>query len=254
MIGAVVLGLAGLLGVGWLAWTKGLVGGTVLVEPWAVGELPGSRQDWLVSPTGGPVPLAEVRAYLDHDDLIPERLLTVTLVAPLAELLAEGEAMPDPVYHAVMADIRAPVLAERLCVVLMESLAERCAVASARVRSGSLDPVQGTAHFRLEILFAESVEGQELPDLARHVLDTEVVSLAPDTGRGGTVEAALRALVASAKAACQGSEDRQACRVLRLTLDLKPGRTATGQTVIGALVPLPVVLRPASELVPAPEN
>lgn len=253
LVGAVVLGLS-CFAAGWLIWGKlpfflGSNAGS-----WSERDLPDSRQDWLLSPTGGAVPMDVIRAYLDQSDLIPERGLLVTVVAPLTTLLAEGEPLPDTLYHPVMADIRAPVLAERLCPVLTARLADRCAVDFARVRKGSLDPVQATATFTLALRFSQPVTTADLPDLARHVLETRVIPLPAPAGRLQSLESVLTALLDAANAACRAEAVSRDCRVLRLSMDFAPGREATGQAVIGALYPLPDGLRPAPELVPAPQN
>lgn len=212
-------------------------------------------QSWPISPTGGAVPVADVRAYLDQDRPDPARSAVITLTAAITDLVAEGEAPPDPVYFSVFADIRAPLLAEGLCPVLTGGIARLCVVNSARVVPGSVDPARGTARFRIELYYGLGPDAGALPDLALHVLDQVPVTLPADTAAGhASVEAALAALIDTATAACPTDEDGQACRILRLSLDWAPGQTATGQAVVSWLRPLPDSLRIAPELEPAPEG
>ena len=252
IIGVLLMALSGLGMATWRLWADP---GTVSIGASDPGwMLEGSSQGWLISATGGPVPVAEARAYLDHEDLIPERALAVSLVAPLSDLLVEGETMPDPAYFEVMADVRAPVLAERLCPMLAASLGARCAISAAEVVKGSVNVVSSTAAFRLEISYSQKLNPDELPDLARFFFATRTVELAggEPVATGDRVEPALTALLDAAHAACAAEDAGQACRVLRLSLNFAPGRPAAGQAVIGGLFPLPRSMRPAPELIPAP--
>jgi hypothetical protein len=247
--------LALLLGLGaatWRYWQGGAARPVTVTGGQVEDDLSAVLQGWLISPTGGPVAEADVRAYLLQDRAVDDRMLTVTMTAPLTDLLVGDESLPDPVYFDALAEIRAPLLAERLCPVLSASLATRCTVASAHLTRGRVDPATATAAFRLEIYYSEAASLDDLPDLARHVLDTRSIALAPGTGPGQTVETALEALLRSAAEACAQEAAGQACRVLRMSLDFSPGQPATGRAVIGALVPLPETMRAAPELTPAP--
>lgn len=253
---ATLVGAAVLLAAGWRFWPGGAA--TQINSPGAGragAARPGESDTWLISPTGAAVSAQDAQDYLMQDRLTPNRALSVTMVAPLDALLVAGEALPDPLYLEVMADVRAPVLAEALCPVLSAGLADRCAVAAAHVESGSIDPVRSTAAFRLNIRYSLAVGGDELPDLARVVLRTRTVELSPEAAgqATGSVEAALQALLALARSACAAQDSGQACRVMRLTLDYAPGQVASGSAVIGSLYPLPETLRPAPELIPAPK-
>ena len=221
------------------------------VSPGAA-DLPKS---WPISPTGGPVPVADVRAYLDQDRSDPARSAVITLTAAIVDLVAEGEAPPDPVYFQVFADIRAPLLAENLCPALTKGIARLCVVHSARAVPGSVDAASGTARFQIELFYGLGPDAGALPDLALHVLDQVPVDLPVDTAAGhASVEAALAALIDTATAACPPEEDGQACRILRLSLDWAPGQTATGQAVVSWLRPLPDSLRIAPAIAPVPEG
>jgi hypothetical protein len=212
-------------------------------------------KSWPISPTGGAVPIADVRAYLDQDRSDPSRSAVITLTAAISDLVAEGEAPPDPVYFEVFADIRAPLLAEDLCPVLTKGIARLCVVHSARVLPGSVDAARGTARFRIELFFGLGPDAGVVPDLALHVLDQVPVDLPVDTAAGhASVEAALAALIDTATTACPPEDKGQACRVLRLSLDWAPGQTATGQAVVSWLRPLPDSLRVAPPIEPAPEG
>ena len=245
-----------LLTAGWQFWPGGAASQASSPGAGRAGAaLPADPEAWLISPTGGLVSSADVQDYLMQERLTPSRALAVTLVAPLDALLVEGEALPDPMYLEVMADIRAPVLAERLCPVLSQGLAERCAVAVAHVEKGSLDLSGSTATFRLNIRYSQASDPDALPDLARYVFVTRTIDLQPDAEGLATssVEAALQALLATASAACMAQDAGQACRVMRLTLDYAPGRVPSGKAVIGSLFPLPETMRIAPELIPAPK-
>lgn len=217
--------------------------------------VPGTpRQGWLISPQGGAVAAADVRAYLQQDRAVPERTLRVTLTAPLADLLQDGEVLPDPVYLEVMADIRAIRLAEGLCPELLATIAARCAVASARVVPGSVDSLGGEARFAVELSYAAKADPAGLPDLALHVFETRDVALPPDIALAEpTVSASLQALLEVAVLACADPEAGLSCRVLRLTLDHGPGGAVTGSATLGALRPLPDAMRIAPEITPAPK-
>lgn len=252
----VMVGLAVLLLVaGWNFWPNGVVtptgGPSAGRAGAALAEQPGT---FLVSPTGGAVPAMDAEAYLLQDRPTPGRALTVTMTASLETLLQEGEVLPDPLFQEVMADIRAPILAESLCPILSASLAHRCSVASARVEKGSLDPLTKTAVFRLDIRYSQPSDPDDLPDLARHVLRTTRVDLPETVETATSVESVLQALVSVAEAACAAEGAGLACRVLRIELDHGPGGAARGQAVIGALFPLPDWMRTAPELLPAPKN
>ena len=212
-------------------------------------------QSWPISPTGGAVAIADVRAFLDQDRSDPARSAVITLTANLTALLTEGEVMPDPIFSEVFADIRAPLLAEGLCPVLTKGIARLCVVHSARAVPGSVDPARGTARFRIELFYGLGPDTDPLPDLALHVLDQVPVTLAPETAAGhASVEAALAALIDTATTACPAEDDGQACRVLRLSLDWAPGQTASGQAEVSWLRPLPKSLRAAPIIEPAPKG
>ena len=200
-----------------------------------------SRQEWLISPTGGLVPQDDVRAYLVQDRFVPSRTLRVVRQASLNSLLAEGEKLPDAPFLQVLADIRAPRVAEGLCAVLTRTLAKDCAVNAARVVEGSVDPAAGTAMFRLELVYRLKDPGEDLPDLAAHVLRSEIVRIDLQARAEGTAtpDAALEAALAAVAVACDGETVGEACRLLRLDLDWVPGGAVTARAEIAWLDPLP---------------
>lgn len=262
IIAGVSLMLIGFGAAGWQYWQgetrdPSLAAAESGVDPAApdAGSM-GGAQDWLISATGGAVPVADVRAYLLQDRAVPERTLRVTLTAALGELLVEGETLPDPAYLEVMADIRAPVLAEGLCPVLSQAFAAKCMVEQARVVPGSVDAMAGTARFRIELAYSVRSDPAELPDLALQVFESWKVSLGPAEGvpPPATAEAALKALTDLATAACLVPEAGQACRVLRMTLDFDPAGRTAGEVSLGSLRPLPKTMRIAPEITPAPEG
>jgi hypothetical protein len=199
------------------------------------------RQGWLISPTGGLIPQDDVRAFLAQDRFVEGRILKVTRQATLASLLAEGEKLPEPPFLQVLADIRAPKVAEGLCAVLTQSIAQDCAVHSARVVEDSVDPAAGTARFRLELAYRLKDSGTDLPDLAAHVLQTDIVRLDLDAGAEGTAspDAALEAALAAVAAACDAETVGEACRLQRLDLDWTPGQKVSARAKIAWLDPLP---------------
>ena len=226
----------------------------------AAGNLPGvaraeDPQGWLISPLGRPADPADVRAYLTQERAVAERTLRVTMTATLADLLQEGEALPDPVYLEVMADIRAVRLAEGLCPELLATIADRCAVASARVVPGSVDALQGSARFAVELAYAVKADPAGLPDLALHVFETQAIAMpAGNAAPGQTASSALRTLLDQAVFACADPERGLSCRVLRLTLDHDPTGRVEGSAVLGFLRPLPEVMRIVPEIAPLPKQ
>lgn len=216
-----LLMLVGFGAAGWQYWR-----GLPAAGPAAEIETAAVQQDWLISATGGLVLRETVRAYLVQDRQVPERLLHITRSASLTELLDEGETLPDAAYIPVLADIRAPRLAEPLCAQVLQAMAADCAVVLARVLPGSLDPTAGTATFVLELAYRERVGAADLPDLAAHVLNETVVTLEPEPGTPGAESAsgALGALLASARANCPSAAEQAAtCRLLELSVDWRAG-------------------------------
>ena len=239
LIGTGILLMAlGFGAAGWQYW-QGLRAGD---DAATAAEVPAGgpdRQDWLISATGTPVPRQDVQAYLDQDRFVRGRTVTVRRSARLEDLLAEGEKLPEVPYLQVLADIRAPRVAEPLCATLAERLAEACAINTARVVAGSVDPVLGTADFQIELVYRLKPEAEELPDLAAHVLEIAVVT--PDLAGAdvSSADAALAAAADAALAACGGEGIGLNCRVIDLTLDWHPGSVPTAQARIAWLSPLP---------------
>lgn len=200
-----------------------------------------SRQSWLISPTGGLVPQEDVRAYLTQERFVPGRVVGMVRQARLSDLLAEGEQLPDPAFLQVLADIRAPLVAEGLCTELVTTVAEECAVNAARVVEGSVDPVAGTAEFRLELVYRLKDDGADLPDLAAHVLRQERVNVDVTAIQAAAVspEAVLRSVASAVTAACSSDPPREACRPLRFGISLSPGMGKSAWADIAWLDPLP---------------
>lgn len=213
-----------------------------------------ARQTWLISPTGGLVPQEDVRAYLAQERFVPGRSVSLQRQANLSDLLTEGEKLPEPAFLEVLADIRAPKVAEGLCAVLLDTVAQDCAVHAARVVEGSVDRAQGTARFRLELVYRLKEAGTDLPDLASHVLRSEVVRLDLDAGSDGAAspEAALKAALATIGEACAAETARAVCRPVQVSLDWIPGQPVQAQAKIAWLDPLPEGMYVAPPLETAP--
>ncbi len=209
-------------------------------------------QGWLVSPTGGAVPQDEVRAYLSQGRFAPQRTVTITLQARLADLLVAGETLPEVEYLQALSDIRAPRVAEGLCAVVLQSLATDCAVNAARVVEGSVDPAAGTARFRVELVFRLAEGADPLPDLAAHVLAGDTARLTLDPGAAGTesAEAALAAALGTATEACTADGVGQLCRLMQLAVVWAPGGPVEAQARIAWLDPLPEGMVIAPPLTP----
>lgn len=202
-------------------------------------------QPWLISATGTPVSRLEAEAYLAQERLVPARRAALTLKANLAALLSQGEKLPEEPYLQVLADIRAPVLARPLCAVLTERIAADCAVDSARVVEGSVDPLQGTAAFRIELVYRLKPQDQEMPDPASHVLNQRAVELEIADNAAGAAEAALGNAIDVAAIACKNAG--KSCRLLRIDLDLL---AASGRAHIAWLAPMPAGMSVAPPLGP----
>jgi hypothetical protein len=260
LIGTGVLLMAvGFGAAGWQYWQSMPKAAEAVVEDPAptpgqgAGPVAPSRQSWLISPTGGLVPQEDVRAYLAQDRFAPRRTVRVTRQARLDDLLAEGERLPEVEYLEVLADIRAPRVAEGLCAVMLQYGAADCAVNSARVVEGSVDPAAGTALFRLELVYRLPDVAEDVPDLAAHVLRTEVIRLAPEAGdaSASSAETALGDALAATAGACAAETGRTLCRPMRLSVDWLPGQPVSAQAVIGWLDPLPKGMFVAPPLDPA---
>jgi hypothetical protein len=212
-----------------------------------------ARQRWLISPTGGLIPQDDVQTYLAQERFVPGRTLRVLRQANLGDLLAGDEKLPDVPFLQVLADIRAPRVAEGLCEVLTQSIAQDCAVNSARVVEDSVDAAAGTAMFRLELVYRLKELGADVPDLAAHVLRSDVVRLDLEPGAAGTAspDAALQALIAAVAAACEAEGVGEACRPMRLDLDWIPGNPIAARAEIAWLDPLPKGMFVAPPLDPA---
>ena len=236
--------------------------------------LEGATQSWLISPSGGMVPRADVRAFLARTTFVPDRSVMVTQTAALDALLAEGEKLPATPYLQVLADIRAPRIAQDLCPMLIATLAEACAIQSARVVEGSVDPVAGTAVFRIELVYRQRPGAEPLPDLAAHVLRTEALepfsvpvaaldqTESPEPGTEpkpapvfpASAEMALGEVLAAVATAC-GDEDRApTCRLLRVSLDWAPGEMPKARAEVAWLAPLPEGMSAVAPLESLPEG
>lgn len=237
---------------GWQYW-QGMPS-TAAIQPAAEPASPPEPQRWLMTPTGGLVPQDETRAFLVQGRFVPSRTVEVIRQADLATLLEKGETLPAAEYHQVLADIRAPRVADGLCDVLTKTIASDCAVNSARVIEDSVDHSAGTAMFRLELVYRVKVDVTELPDLAAHVLRTDTVQLDLAAGVAGTesADAAVAAAVAAVAAACADEEGAKAfCRLMSLKLAWKPDSPISIQARIAWLEALPNGMYMAPPLEPA---
>ena len=226
---------------GWQYWQSMPKAAVAAESPGAATPAVVARQGWLISPSGGLVRQEEVQAYLAQERYVPARTLRVKRQARLEDLLAEGEKLPEPAFLEVLADIRAPRVAEGLCEVMQASVAVGCAVNSARVVAGSVDPGAGTAMFQLELVYRLDEPEGGLPDLATHVLRSNVLSLELESGVAGAAspEAAVQALLDAVVAACTAEDVGQVCRPMQLSVEWVPGAPVTARAAIAWLDPLP---------------
>jgi hypothetical protein len=253
LIGTGVLLMAlGFGAAGWQYWQS-----MPAAAPVGMAEMPGESrpeepQLRLISPSGELIAPDEARAYLAQDRFAPRRTVELTLQANLADLLAEGERLPEVAYLQVLADIRAPRLAEGLCASISPSFAADCAVNAARVIDGSVDPSAGTARFRIELVYRLAEAAEEVPDLAQHVLRKGGTLLTLDPGTPGTesAEAALQAALAMATEACAAEGIGKMCRPLRIAVDWRPGEPVEASVEVAWLSPLPEGLYVAPPLRP----
>jgi hypothetical protein len=211
-----------------------------------------ARQGWLISPSGGLIAQDDVRNYLAQERFAEGRTVSMRLQANLSDLLAQGEKLPEVEYLQVLADIRAPKVAEGMCAVLLQYFAADCAVNAARVVENTVDPVAGTAQFRLEMVYRLPDPAEDLPDLAARVLRIETALMALDDGRAGTetAEAALGAALAAVTEACATEAVGQACRPMRLSVEWTPGTSVMSRAAIAWLDPLPKGMFTAPPLTP----
>ena len=244
----VVLMVVGFGTAGWQYWQS--VAGADPAIRTAAGDV---SAIWLGGPNGDIVPAETAAAFLAQDRFVPARLATITFPAALTGLLREGEPLPDPAFLEVMADIRAPRLAEGLCPVLTGLMAEECAVHSARVVPGSVNPTLGTAQFRIELAYRLLPDGAELPDLAEHIFDTSAVEVSalPENLATDTVGVALAAVIEAGQLGCTSDNAGSPCRIIALTLDWRSGSPFHGIARIGWLAPLPDGVFAAPEIGPA---
>jgi hypothetical protein len=215
-----------------------------------------ARQSWLISPTGGLIRQDDVQAYLVQDRFVPQRTVDMTLQARLVDLLAAGEKLPEVEYLEVLSDIRAPRVAEGLCAVMVQSFAADCAVNAARVVEGSVDPVAGTAEFRVELVYRLAEAADDVPDLAAHVLRTDVARLTLEPGAAGTesAEATLSAALSMAAEACATEGVGALCRPIDLAVTWRSADRVQARAEIGWLDPLPEGMFVAPPLNPVAQD
>lgn len=253
----VLLMAVGFGAAGWQYWQSLPKSEPVAVAAMALEAQPAdqavNRQRWLISPSGGLIRQDDVRAYLAQERYDPQRTVVMIRQASLIDLLAEGEKLPETEYLQVLADIRAPRVAEGLCAVMLQSIAANCAVNAARVVEDSVDPLAGTARFRLELVYRLPDDAEDLPDLAAHVLRTDLVRVTLDPGAQGTASAeeALAAALAASTEACATETVGTHCRLMRLAVDWVPGQPISARAEIGWLDPLPKGMFVAPPLTPA---
>jgi len=246
----VLLMVLGFGAAGWQYW-QGIAGAD---RPGAT--LPPVTEVWLGTATGTIVPAEVTAAFLQQDRLVPRRIATITHVAPLTDLLRDAEPLPAPAFLEVMADIRAPLLAEGFCPVLQDMIAEDCQIHSARVVAGSVDAQSGTAQFRIELAYRLKPDVADLPDLAEQVfgsLDVEI-GVAPEVVPGNTAATALAAVVEAGLLACSADSAGYPCRIIGLTLDWAPAVPFQGVATVGWLSPLPDGVLAIPEIRTLPEG
>lgn len=248
----VLLMVVGFGAAGWQYWQT-LPASPEAVEAAVPERAAPTRQTWLISPTGGLVSQADVQTYLAQERLVPERTVAVTLQANLADLLVGDEKLPDTTFLQVLADIRAPKVADGLCDVLRQTIAADCALNAARVVEGSVDPATGTARFQLELVYRLKEAEAELPDLAAHVFRSKTLRLELASADAGVASAAvaLAEAVDAVTGACAAEGVGRICRPMRLWLDWTPGQPVAASSEIGWLDPLPKGMFVAPPLQPA---
>ncbi len=250
-----LLMLVGFGAAGWQYWQGIPVEGIrspAAADPDGRAALPEVR---LVTSTGAIAPEADSRAYLMQDRLVPERVVRINTTASLDKLLLPGEKLPAAPYLEVLADIRAPMLAQDLCPILTETLARSCLVDRARVIAGSVDTLRGEARFEVTLAYRQDVDGADLPDLAAHVLRTEIVS--PDfaaTPVPAGIGIVLAGMVDASLAVCAAEEVAPTCRVIGIAVDWTPGGQPWAQARIAWLAPLPEGMFTAPPIAPQPKG
>jgi hypothetical protein len=216
----------------------------LLSAPPARAEDTGSKaeQSWLISAGGGLVPRDQARNFLAQHRFDENRWVLFRFRAPLAALLAEGEALPDPVYHLAFAEIRSKAVAARLCEPLLQAWAQGCAVHATDLVDDTYDPATVTAEFEVQIVFSLKPDPLPLPDLAARSFRTEGLGFDQDLAAGfaATPEAFLAYGVDLGDRACAvWKASGEPCRVMRMLLHWQSPFKASGRVEVGALGPLP---------------
>jgi hypothetical protein len=211
--------------------------------PASAGDTGGkAEQSWLISAGGGLVPRDQARNFLAQHRFDENRWVQFRFRAPLADLLAEGEALPDPVYHLAFAEIRSKAVAARLCEPLLQAWAQGCAVHATELVDESYDPATVTAEFEVQIVFSLKPDPAPLPDLATRSFFIDGIAFDQDvaTGFTATPEAFLAYAASLGDRACTvWKATGEPCRVMRMSLQWDSPAEASGRVEIGALGPLP---------------
>ncbi len=206
------------------------------------------QQNWLISPGGSLVDRDTVNAYLRQDRFAESRTVDARFRAPITALLGQGDALPEPAYREVFADIRASALMKGFCAELTQRWASDCAPDRSRVVEGSYDEASGTAEFSASLAYSELPRGA-LPDLTTQVLYTGYGALPLDQAEVATPEALLAlAADAAAKDCAAKAPDPALCRILSLAITWGGPQEAGARWQIAWLAPLPKGMFPAPPL------
>lgn len=208
-------------------------------------------QTWMISSAGGLVTRKSTRNFLEQHRFEESRVVRFRFPAPMTALLAPGEVLPAPVFHAALAETRALAVAARLCEPLLNAWAEGCAIASAELAKDSYDPATQTAYFDVTLAYTLKPDPVPLPDLATRSFVTEPLylnetdlALATETPR----DLLLSAVQAASNACSVMHANGQNCRVMEADLFWESPGKATASIRIGALTALPKGIFPAPPL------
>ena len=100
-------------------------------------------------------------AFAAHDEMVNERVISVSATVPLKSLAEKGEALPSADMAELFVHSRAPRVAEKECAIVERTLASACAI---RTVHGELTSKGRYVTVRMRLTFVPKFERGELPE------------------------------------------------------------------------------------------